>query len=225
MAALLYVRDVANYFRQLTDDPDLGFLSDALASSWLAIGHDHYYQFVTDSDPERHTTSLAVSLANAIEYDLNGVVLGPAALGPRLLQLSRVTRLDSTGRPVSYLRPVSSQEELASWDARGPKVLLQGTKLRFSAELTGDFSVDYVPVPNVDWGKTAPADSEWIDDLLPWHDMIALFAALQYRASDNAPNEEIAQLLQVRQQQFMAHLQRGRAVNASRFVHDEDPWC
>lgn len=229
MAVLTNVTQVADYFRQLTDDPDLGFLSDVLAQTWLQIGYSHYYQFIVDSDPERHVAAHTMTLTNAVEFDLNGILLGPAAPN-RMLQLIRVVKLNSAGnQPSSFLLPVSSREELSTYtpDASGwvtGKVLLSNTKLYFNYEQTGDYAIEYIPVPTVDWTKTAPVDTEWIDDLIPWHDMIALYAALNYRAADNAPNEEIAQLLQVRQKQFLAHLQRGRNINASRFVHVEDPW-
>jgi len=228
MAQMLYVTDVGSYFRELVDEPSGGFMENALAQKWLEIGHNHYNQFVSTADPERFFQSHSMTLTNAFEFDLNGVLLGSAATAAtRMASLIRVVELDQTTlRPNFYFYPVASREQLDSWDScdGSGRVLLAARKLYFSHRVTADCRIDYVPVPNVDWSKTAPADTEFIDDVIQFHDMIALYGALQYFASAGYSSPEIEQLLLVRQQQFKSTLQRSRSLNAARYVQNDDAW-
>jgi len=224
MAVLLYAENVAEYFRELVDEPDSGFMTDAIAQTWLQVGFDHYYNFMTLADPERFIASSAQTFAGVREFDLDGVLLGAAAPN-RLLQLVRVVRIDTTTNvPNLYLYPVASREQLDSKQFDYPSVLLSAKKLYFSSPLDGSYRIDYVPVSTVNWQAIAPGNNEWIDDLIPFHDIIALYSALQYQASSGFSNPQIEQLLLVRQQSFKNQLQRSRSVNAARYVHDDNPY-
>jgi hypothetical protein len=222
-ANILYAEQVMSYFRELVDEPDQGFMTTAIAQTWLQVGYDHYYNFMTLADPERFIESSAQTFVNAREFDLNGVLLGAAAPN-RMLQLVRVVKLDAvTNIPNMYLYPVSSREQLDS-STDYPAVLLSAKKLHFSSDQDGSYRIDYVPLSGVDWNATAVGNNEWIDDLIDFHDIIALYAALQYFASAGFANPQIEQLLLLRQQAFKSQLQRGRNVNAARYVHDDSPF-
>jgi len=224
MAILEYVEDVALYFRELTDEPDQGFMTDAVAQTWLQIGYDHYYQYMVNADPERFIATHLMTLADVRTYSLSGILLGAAAPN-RLYQLVRVVNINTaTGQIGTYMYPVSSREELDSIERSFNMVLLSAEALFFSANQSGDYRIDYVPVSQVDWTQTTVGDNEWIDDLIPFHDMIALYAALQYFASAGYSNPLVEQLIVVRQQAYKAHLQRSRSINAARYVHDDNPY-
>ena len=227
MAQLLYVENVADYFRELVDEPSQGFMPDALAQTWLEMGFDQYHQMMTEADPERFIEARPYTVSNIRSLNLNGTILGPAATAPRLLKLVRVTRLDqTTNLPEFYFYPVASREQLDTFDGYGQsgKVLLAGTYLHFDIVVDGVIEVGYVAQSQVDWSKTAPGDNEWIDDQIQWHDLIALYAALQYFASAGYDSPQIMQLLAVRQQAYKSSLQRGRSLNAARYVHNDDPY-
>jgi hypothetical protein len=223
-ANLLYVENVATYFRELVDEPDQGFMSEAVAQTWLQVGFDQYHNFMTTADPERFIASSPQTFVNAFEFDLDNVLLGLAAPN-RMSQLVRVVRLDPvSSRPNYYLYPVASREQLDSLNSGFGMVLLSAKKLHFSEAQDGSYRIDYIPVSTVDWALTAPGNNEWIDDNIQWHDMIGLYAALQYSASAGFTNEQVVMLLQVRQAAFKSFLQRGRSINAARYVQDDDPY-
>jgi hypothetical protein len=223
MATLLFVENVADYFRNLIDEPSKTFVDDAIIQSWLAIGADNYYQFITDQNPERFAAQHTATLANAREYDLTGILLGAAAPN-RMLQLLRVVRVDASGKINQHFQGCNNIDQLDTQEFGIVRYTMQNTKLLFSADITGSIRLDYIPVSTVDWTKTASGDSEFIDDLIPFHDLIALYAAMQYFAADNQPNPMIERLLVARQKAFANHIARGELVNANRFVQMEDPW-
>jgi hypothetical protein len=222
MANLLFVEDVAAYMRLLIDEPDDTFVTSAILQSWLRIGYNRYYQFVTDQNPERFVLTQALPLAGVSEYDLNGILLGAAA-PRRLLQIHRVVKVDTNGLITQMFKGKNSIEELVTPTYGTVAYVLQGTKLYFSAVLNDTYRIDYIPMTLIDWSKLT-AGSEWIDDLVQFHDLIALYAAQQYFAADNQPNPMIESLLITRQKDFNNHLTRGRDLNANRFVQEEDPW-
>ena len=51
MATMLYVRDVTGLFRAYTDEPDLTFVTDADAQSYLEMGYNEFRQKVTSMAP------------------------------------------------------------------------------------------------------------------------------------------------------------------------------
>lgn len=223
MSTLLFVDQIADYFVDLIDEPDETFATTALMQSWLELGYWQYWQLVTDQNPERFAAQHTMTLTNASEYDLNGVLLGAAAPN-RMLQLLRIVRVNSNGVVTEHLHPKSNFEQLDTYQLGQVGFTIQARKIYFSAEITGDFRIDYIPVPTVDWTRTTSGDNEFVDDMINFHDLIALFAAQQYFAADNQPNPMIDRLLLTRQKAFLDHIQRGRNVTANRFVQDEDPW-
>jgi hypothetical protein len=227
MAVLTYVTNVADYFRELVDEPSQGFMTDAIVHTWLQAGFDQYHNMLTEADPERFILTVPFVVSNVRSINLATVIMGPAVTSPRMYKLVRVVKLDTaTNLPDHYYYPVASREQLDSYDGffQGGKVLLANTTLHFDTVVDGTIRVDYVGQSATDWTKTAPADTEWIDDLISWHDLIALYAALQYFASAGFDNPQIVQLLNLRQQAYKSSLQRGRSINAARYVHDDDAY-
>jgi hypothetical protein len=222
MANMLYVKDVATYLRQLIDEPDGTFVTDAMLQSWMEIGHTQYYQLVTGQNPERFVASTNIAVSGT-SFDLNGVLVGSAAPA-RMLNILRIAKVAPNGLVSYLLRGTNSLEQLQSPSGFGAAFTMQGTTLYFSAELNDTYRLDYIPMPTIDWSKFAPADNEFIDDLVQFHDMIALYAAEQYFAADAQPNPMIGALLGARSAAFTSYVARGRDINASRFVHVEDPW-
>jgi len=219
-----YVEDVASYFSVLVDETDQTFMPTDILQHWLQIGYNQYYQWVSDHDSDRF--ALQHSWAqNGSDYDMNGVLLGPAAPdATRLLQLIRIVSVDASGIVGLHYRAVNNLEQLDTVEYVEPKYYLQGTKIYFDSDIQDTLRLDYIPAATVDWTKTTSGDNEWIDDLLGFHDLIALFAAQQYFASDSQPNPLIDRLTAIRSKAFVEQLARGRSISANRFVHSENPF-
>ena len=230
-----YVRNVSDYFRKIIDESDNTFMSNADAAQYLEIGWDEMRYFVSDSDPQYFHKVFTTPILTNFEYDLAVPIVVPplfdAILGPlatdasRMQQLLRVTTITTgaTQLPGTVLEPVYSYEGLRSngrtWQT---KYMLQGTKLLFNAIPGIALRVEYIPVSTVDWSKQGSADTEWISDLIQFHDIVALNAAKSYMMVDGAGSQQIERQLQVRNAQLSAFLSRGRLIPASSYVNDEE---
>lgn len=229
--ALNYVYQVNDYFRTLVDESDATFMSDAIVTSYLESGYEQFRQAVSDVMPEFYVVSKDYTLSNATEVDLStvvGPILGSSVAAPqrRLSQLIRVVMLDSsTNQPKNIFSAAASYEAMITPGPIYPaRYFLQGSVLKFSGTVTGIIRIEYIPVHNVDWSKLTSATNEWIDDLTPWHDLIALFAASTYGVPDNAVSQAVQLQLGRRLKELEGFVTRGRSINANRFVQVEDPW-
>jgi hypothetical protein len=230
-----YVRQVSDYFRKIVDESDNTFMSNADAAQWLEIGYDEFRFFVSDIDPQQYHKVFTTPVITTNEYDLALPIVGPPAydaiLGPnavdagRMQQLLRVTTINTGTTPNVgvVLEPVYSYESLvSSGHTWRNKYILQGTKLLFSYTPAMAFRIEYIPVSSVDWTKQGSADTEWIDDNIQFHDIIALNAAKSYMMADGASSKQIESQLIQRNSQLREFLARGRSIPASRYVCDED---
>ena len=95
---------------------------------------------------------------------------------------------------------------------------MTGTKILVSSALNGNVNIDYVPMSQVDWTKFAPADNEFIDDLTPFHSIIALLAAQYYQVADAAANSVLDRQLQTRLQQLDQYLAQERTPEGAHYV-------
>jgi hypothetical protein len=129
MANMLYVKDVATYLRQLIDEPDGTFVTDAMLQSWMEIGHTQYYQLVTGQNPERFVASTNIAVSGT-SFDLNGVLVGSAAPA-RMLNILRIAKVAPNGLVSYLLRGTNSLEQLQSPSGFGAAFTMQGTTLYF----------------------------------------------------------------------------------------------
>jgi len=223
--ALTLVENVATYFRNLIDESDSTFIDDADVALYLERGYDQFRQVVSDVEPNFFVASVSTSLTNADEWDLDNVVFGTTPTDTRLAQIIRLYCQDGTGKIRYIFDPVYARESLYSDNsyAVGTRYILQGRKILFSTEVTDSVVLEYIPLSEVDWTLLNTGDNEYIDDLIQFHDMIALFAAQDYWQVDGAINPATEAKLQRRKAQLEDFVTRGRLRNANRFVTNDSP--
>lgn len=230
MSNFKYVENVFDYLKQIIDEPDSTFVDDAMLQSFLEIAHNEYVQIVSDIDPNFFMTSKNYILSNVKELDLATVaapIMGATVAAPeqRVYQILRIVLLDGSGNPTSILSQVYSYESLVTPGFINPgRFMLQGTLLKFSGTVNSTIRIEYVPVPSVDWTQTTAGDNQWIDELVMYHDLIALLAAKQYFQMDNAENTATLRQIANRTSSINDYVERGRLRNANRFVQEENPW-
>jgi len=231
---LKYAGSVAEYFRFIIDEPDQTFLPNSSLGPLLAIAYDEFRFFVTDIDPNRFHKVLTTPVITTNEFDLaTGAfpIMGPLVVndGDRLQQIMRVTTqsLGTTPPVGTILEPVYSYESLIGGSFTWPnKYILQDTKLLFGSVPSAVIRVEYIPQTSVDWSNLSlvPGFEEWIDDLIQFHDCIALIAAKQYAMVDSATSGQIMMQYNMRMGQLKEFLTRGMLVPANRTVGDDSPY-
>lgn len=235
MAQLKYVHDVAQYFRYIIDEPDQTFLPDNVIGPLLSIAYEEFRHYISDIDPNRFHKVLTTPIITLNEFDLAAApnpIMGPLVVndGDRLQQIVRVTTIaQGTTPPVgTILEPAYSYESLISPGYTWPnKYILQGTKLLFQQVPSAALRVEYIPQTEVDWTNLSPGPlppPEWIDDLIQFHDCIALICAKQYAMLDSATSNQIERQLAARLENLKAFLTRGMLVPANRIVGDDSPY-
>jgi len=222
MAAIIYVEQVATLFRDLMDEQDETFVDDASVERWLEIGYNEFRQIVTDIDPQQFMQSSNIAVTTDT-FDLDGTLLGSTATAAnRMSQIVRLVSLDGASNPKEILTPVYSYESLVSSSETWPtRYMLQARVLKFSSSLSNTVRVEYIPVGSVDWSQINSGDNAFIDDLVQFHDIIALLAAKNYAIVDNAENTALLRQLEARLKHLESFLTRGRLRNANRFVQNE----
>lgn len=236
-----YVWQITNYFRKVIDEADQTFMSQADVSQFLETAYDEFRFFVSDIDPNRYHKVINTPVITLNEFDLSvtslpfNPILGPlAADADRMQQMIRVTTIaQGTSPPVGTIyEPVYSYESLISSGFTWPnRYMLQGSKLLFQQVPSTDLRIEYIPQSVVDWSNLSqtvppapPPNAEWIDDLIQFHDVIALMAAKNYAIADGADSGQVLSQLQLRLGQLKEFLTRGMLVPANRWVGDDDPY-
>ena len=228
--AMKYCENVADYFRLIIDENDATFIDDATVSKFLEIGYDEFVQAVSDIDPNFYIATQTYTLAGVTELDLATAVptiMGPTVAAParQVSQILRIVQLDTSGVPTNIYTPVYSYEQLITPGTLYPaRFMLQGTLLKFSGQINATIRIEYIPLSNVDWTQINVGDNEYIDEMLAFHDLIALFAAKHYFMMDTADNTSTLRQIQKRLQDVNDFVERGRLRNANRFVTAEDPY-
>jgi hypothetical protein len=236
----MWVHEVARLFRQYCDEPDESFMAPADVAIYLGLGYGEFREKVMTVDPSIYSTSVRVATLAATDHriiDLSAVpdlfapgetisITGPNATAPRLHRVISLCGLDSKGeeetsewRPLSRVGRVTQGERgyVLSRSILGMDMIILSEAHRNPLLLT------YVPESIVDWTKQEPSQEddgdEWIDQLGPFHDLIALYAYAQYAIRDWADNAPRQAQLQRREQQLVDHMSR-RAGAAPVFVED-----
>ena len=139
-------------------------------------------------------------------YDLGGagavVVLGDPALVPLTdLRMRSLTGLTEQTAPPANIDPQGHWDIVSSLRAlhgSARTAFLGNRILYFGGAYTGPITMYYIPEHVVDF-TLFPAGTAYIDDLFPYHDMIALYAYAQYSARDGELNENLQALLRRRE--------------------------
>ena len=220
--SLIYATNIATLFRTLIDENDSTFIDDADIQSFLSLGYDEFRQFVSDIDPQFYTETHSAAVSGK-EYDLNNVLLGTTPTGVRLAQIIRIVSL-SGSNVKNILDPVYSYESLVSPGGYSTKYMLQARKLHFSGTINETIRIEYIPLSTVNWALIGPLDTEFVDDMIQFHDLIALFACRTYFQTDGAINPATERQIESRKQQLIDFVERGRVRGANRYVGQDDPY-
>ncbi len=216
------VAEIVSKFRQYIDEPDQTFISDDDVNTYLDDGYREFRNMVCDINPVIYNVTANITLSNAISHDLAAV--DPKLLGETVASSGRLVRLNtivkrrgSDGRIMERLEAVSNEQAL---DVVPCSYYLANTVLRFSSRLTGTYEVNYVPEVNLTWAGGG-ADT-FIDNLSPFHDLIALLAYRQYAIVNNAESEPILRQASTRMSEFREYLQ-ARAYDGYDYIQTV-PW-
>lgn len=226
---LSYVDEVFAIFKQYMDENDNTFVSDTDASRYLSMGYNEFRKKVTTYDKHFYAVSQTYNPGGA--YSLNLATVVPIIMGdpgtltaPRLSQLISVSYPDPvSGEPMDYFIPLNGPENATC--GRDPGYYLRGTVLRFDQPVSQTLRIDYVPVSSVNWTKTTTTPPrEWIDELVEYHDIIALLAYQQYAIRDSRQSENITIALNKRLMDLVDYLSSGRDMRANKtMILSADP--
>lgn len=212
------VSEVRALVRTLTDEADTTFLSDAKLTSLLRIAYEEFRRLVCTYDTSYYEVSFNYAAPNATSLSLDGTLLGPSATQARALKIVRVTLLDApNGKPSKLLRPAVSYESLLAGQGFGTlSWWLQNRTMQFSSHVASPLQIQYLPESTVDWSV-----GTYIDDVVAYHDVIALLAMNNYRVMDAAPNVPQQEQLAKKLADMKAFLSAGRSGEATRYVTEE----
>jgi hypothetical protein len=217
--------EVTTKFRQYIDEPDQTFVSDADVETYLDDGYREFRNMVCDINPMIYNVTEQMTFSGERTHDLSvstgdaKSLLGatPTAAGGRMVRLNSINKVNTDGNVTQRLEAVSNVTAL---DVVPSSYYLANTTLRFSSSLTGTFNVNYVPEVAVTWTGGSP--TAFIDNLTPFHDLIALLAYRQYAIVDGAESEPILRQTATRLKEFQEYLQ-ARAFDGYDYVQSV-PW-
>jgi hypothetical protein len=208
-----YVESVHALFMKYCDDSDRNGFSPAIAAQYLELAYNEFRDIVSEYDKNFYAKSVTAAVNG---YSLNLSTLAVPIVGStvvnesdRLSQLIKVSLPDATtGLPRVVFQGMNSPDDFM-YCAYG--YYLAGNILHFSNLVNDTVRLDYIPCSGVDWTKYVPTNNEFIDNLVQWHDLIALIAYAQYAVWDQADHSQILQLYQRRMDAFRNFLGRGIA--------------
>ena len=85
---------------------------------------------------------------------------------------------------------------------------LEGQVLHFNSSVDRSLKLQYVPESTVNWANNTPVDTEYIDDLVEFHDIIVLFAYRQYAIRNSSSSEQVERQLASRLRELESTLTR-----------------
>lgn len=220
------VTQVMQQLNRMIDEADTTYVTNDDRSQWLEMAYNELRERVVGTAPEIYMKSATITMANANEYDLANPPLGGLTLlGPnateRLYRIYRVSVPNADGSVNRYIRAFADPKIFSNMKfAWGSGWTMTGTRLIISSPTSGNLAIDYVPMSEVDWTKFAPADNEFIDDLTPFHSIIALLAAQYYQVADGAANQVLDRQLQVRLKQLEQYLAQERTPDGAHYVEE-----
>jgi len=207
------VGQVTTLFRNYIDEPDESFVSDATVQVSLAVAYEEFRHTVMQYDPQKYETSVSITVSGTT-YDLGEGASAVSILGtdanlthPRLIKLNNIASISASGAITRVWRSYGSIQAL---QRATDGYTLQNATLHFASTVAATLKVYYVPdaaynaalSSGIDWSTAAT----YIDDLAPFHDMIALYAAQQYNVLDGASAEPQQLLLGQREVKLMEYL-------------------
>jgi hypothetical protein len=221
--SLQYVSGVSDLFRSYCDEPDTTFLTAANVAQYLELGYNEFREFVSSVVPNTYAVEVTLT-PTGTSYDLaTGTVklLGATPTTARMVSLLSVKTRGSNDDPNATIWSGVPSKRALQTATRG--YYLEGTTLYFSAQPTGTLALYYIPESTVNWANVA--GNEWIDDLVQFHDLIALIAYKQYAIRDGAVNQALTQQMQQRMTALVTHISRRnfegpQYISRTRFTYE-----
>ena len=220
---MIYVHQLATYYRRLVDDSDQTFFSQDELAQALSIGYQQFRNLVYSHQPDVLQQVYSVTVPNAFVLNLDNVLFGTTPSQTRCMRILRIQSLNQDGSVRRLYRPVGSVEQLQTLSyAATPAWTLQRRELRFNFQCNDTIQIVYLPQDTINWtAGVVPASNVYIDDLVEWHDLIALFAVQQYAIKDFQMNPAVSVQLATRKADFLSYLTSTRDGDASRIVQWE----
>lgn len=201
------VTQVYRLYRAYMDEPDQTFISDADAESFLAQGYEEFRSRVYSLDSSIYAIEQDIVVSGPTYNLETGTVkiLGPEAAltAPRMLNMVSIYQISgTTSVPTGELLSVGTPAALAA--SSSLVYYFRGNTLNFPWSVSQTLRMLYIPgyrpadAGYVDWTLHAAADTEHIDDMTQFHDLIALLAYKQYAILDNAINQPLYAQLETR---------------------------
>lgn len=227
----MLVPEIAKMFRQLADESDKVWLSKPDVTMWLKLAYEEFRRPIIKADESIYAEYVAFTFpANTQSYDLGGTVNPIRLLGPsvfplfrkRLLKMHTIAKMQADGIHSEYYLTAAHSprdvEGLLPHTYPSTTYFLSGTTLYFGAPVEGIYVIGYTPESTVDWSKQASTDTEWVDDMTGFHDLIAYNAAALYQARDGAINPAVAQIRAERKQELIEFVLSQRAKETFEMV-------
>ena len=206
MATMLYVENVTGLFRAYTDEPDLTFMTNADVQSYLEMGYNEFRQKVTSMAPATYAVDVTITPTSS-SYNLATdpvTILGATPTNTRMVRLLSVR--SATPDIGAFIWTGVSSKRALQTAYRG--YYLEGQVLHFNSSVDRSLKLQYVPESAVDWSINTAGSNQYIDDLVEFHDIIALFAYRQYAIRDSSSSEQVERQLASRLRELESTLTR-----------------
>lgn len=233
----MQVSQIARLFRQYVDEPNKTFLTDDDVRLYLQIGYDQFREIASACDPKSFAVIVAnLPLQSQTQVDLTASpivaggtnsILGSTAWTSgrgmiRLIDVVQTSVLGDLSTMTQILRAAGSFNDLYVPDLLAAEsYFLNGTSLFFSDPLQGFFTL--IGIKQQDpalWSNLASTNVP--DDMVLYHDLIALLAYRNYAVRDGALAPAAEAQLAKRTQEFMEYVSFGRQQRGNNKVLVED---
>lgn len=214
------VAETVDYWRMLTQEPDSSFISDSQVTMLLRLAYREFRQTVSRYDDRYYINSVVLPISGT-SYDLSTGV--PSVLGatPTDPVMKRIISIRDNVTQGAIWRGVATRRALDSGgNTSANQYMLEGSTLWFENSNTGgSLLLTYEPIEAVDW--TILTAATYIDNLVDYHDLIALFAARRYQAIDASDNKGLNVEIKTRTADLEDYLSGMRVVD-DRYISRED---
>lgn len=230
------IQQIARLFRQFVDEPNKTFLSDDDVRVYLSIAYDQFREIATQADPKTFSeglASIAMTGQSVLDLSSNPIVPGgpPSILGTTAFQagtgMLRLTEIIQTGTLggadiTSIFRGAGSLNDLYVPDLLSATTYyLTNRTLLFSDTIQGNITIVGIKQQDPALWTNLSANT-YPDDLVSYHDLIALLAYRNYAVRDGALAEAAEAQLAKRTNEFTEYIQFGREMRGSNRVLVED---
>ena len=210
----MVVDQLVNYFRQIVDEPDQTYLSDADVSLYITEGFREFRNMITDYAPFTYATKVRIEVTT--EKSVETIAANFTNLAGVLVAIEGATVpfADKLERIVRIYKPVSDDvtaedfhidsyeyqavtERKALYTTYNSYWLGSDSRIYFDSNpgtrLVLEYAVDFDPVI-----FNTPFNPVFFDRFDQFHDVIALLAAQHYAIREQAVNPVLQQRLTAR---------------------------